>query len=106
MDVEGRRHDGFKREEEKKERKGKMPEWLKGLVLKTRDRKGSVGSNPTFPEEKRKEERERTHVNKVRGEGRGKKEKGKKRKKIEERREKDRERTLLTCEQCERRWKM
>ena len=82
MDVEGRRHDEFKREEEKKERKGKMPERLKGLVLKTRDRKGSVGSNPTFPEEKRKEERERTHVNKVRGEGRGKK--------IEERREKDR----------------
>ena len=43
------------------EGKGKMPEWLKGLVLKTRDRKGSVGSNPTFPEEKREgKERERT----------------------------------------------
>ena len=44
-----------RREERRKERK--ISEGLKGLVLKTRDRKGSVGSNPTFPEEKKRRER-------------------------------------------------
>ncbi len=30
-----------------------MPEWLIGLVLKTRSQKWLVGSNPILPEEKR-----------------------------------------------------
>ena len=81
MDVEGRRHDGFKGK--RWEGIGKMPEWLKGLVLKTRDRKGSVGSNPTFPEEKREgKERERTSVNVVNTVS-GEEKRKKRRKKIE-----------------------
>jgi len=89
MDVEGRRHDGCKKEEDTTERKGKMPEWLKGLVLKTRDRKGSVGSNPTFPEEKRKEERERRKGGEWKQEGEKKEgRRGRKRKGTEEGRRK------------------
>ena len=55
--YEGRRHDGFKGK--RWEGKGKMPEWLKGLVLKTRDRKGSVGSNPILPKKAKKEKKGR-----------------------------------------------